>query len=60
MSKDQAEAILFAEQVLQSAGVSPFVRKGGAWRKYVQDAVEVVAEDPLLYGQCDKLRAEEA
>ena len=45
MSKDQAEAILLAEQVLQTVKVSPFIHKDGAWSEYVQEAKAVMAEE---------------
>lgn len=56
MTKDQAEAILLAEWVLQAVGSEgPDAHEGGAWHAYVHEAADVAADDQLLCGLCDGL-----
>jgi hypothetical protein len=56
MTKNQAEAILLAERVLQSVGSEgPDANDGGPWNNYVHEAASAVAGDPLLKGLCDGL-----
>jgi hypothetical protein len=56
MTKDQAEAILLAEHVLQDVGCEgPDANKGGVWHTYVSEAAKVAADSPLLSELCNGL-----
>jgi hypothetical protein len=58
MTKDQAEAILLAERVLQlndGPADGPDYVKGTAWHGYVTEAASVVSDDRLLKSLCNGL-----
>ena len=56
MSKDQAEAILLAERVLQRIGSEgPDAGRGEPWYKYVHEAAAIARKDRLLCELCHGL-----
>lgn len=56
MTYEQACAILEAERVLQSVRCKGLnIHKGSAWYDYVKCAFDVVANDPVFWGEFDDL-----